>query len=158
MACLIICTGFLVACGKQPAEPVSIDVEMSEYAYSPSTLEVIVSQEVTINLSNVGVLEHELMLGRQVDVQDGKPNGYQQDMFEVSGVEPVITGSVAGGESTDDHMHENPGVMVVLPSGQAGSIKFLVTREMVGEWEMSCFSQDGVHYTAGMVGKLVVAP
>jgi uncharacterized cupredoxin-like copper-binding protein len=37
-------------------------------------------------------------------------------------------------------------------------VKFTVTKDMVGEWEMGCFAQEGVHYTAGMVGKLVVAP
>jgi hypothetical protein len=34
----------------------------------------------------------------------------------------------------------------------------VLSRKMVGEWEMGCFAQAGVHYTAGMVGKLVVAP
>jgi uncharacterized cupredoxin-like copper-binding protein len=29
---------------------------------------------------------------------------------------------------------------------------------MVGEWEMGCFEQDGVHYDAGMKGTLVVNP
>jgi len=31
-----------------------------------------------------------------------------------------------------------------------------VTEEMVGEWEFGCFEQDGVHYTAGMKGMMVV--
>jgi uncharacterized cupredoxin-like copper-binding protein len=29
---------------------------------------------------------------------------------------------------------------------------------MVGEWEIGCFSQDGVHYDAGMKGTFVVSP
>jgi hypothetical protein len=29
---------------------------------------------------------------------------------------------------------------------------------MVGEWEIGCFSLDGVHYTSGMKGTIIVNP
>jgi len=148
----------LAACGGQTAAPVSFDVEMSEYAYSPAVLEVKVGQEVTLNLVNSGQVEHELMIGREVIYEDGRPNGFQEDLFVTGGVEPEVSGGEPVGESADGHMHANPGVMVTLPIGEAGSLKFAVTSDMVGEWEMGCFSQEGVHYTAGMVGKLVVTP
>lgn len=148
----------LAACGGQPSAPVSFKVEMSEYAYSPAVLEVKVGQEVTLNLVNSGQVEHELMIGREVIYEDGRPNGFQEDLFETAGIEPEVNGGIPAGESADDHMHANPGVMVTLPTGEAGSLKFAVTEDMVGEWEMGCFSQEGVHYTAGMVGRLVVTP
>jgi uncharacterized cupredoxin-like copper-binding protein len=103
-------------------------------------------------------LEHELMIGREVAYQDGRPNGFQQDLFAVAGAQPEVSGGMSSGDSAGGHMHANPGVMVTLPSGAAGSVTFTATEDMVGEWEMGCFSQEGVHYTAGMVGKLVVAP
>ncbi len=159
LAGLILATGvILAACGGQPSAPVSFDVEMSEYAYSPAVLEVKVGQEVTLNLVNSGQVEHELMIGREVIYEDGSPNGFQEDLFVTGGVEPEVTGGEPASESGDGHMHANPGVMVTLPNGESGSLKFAVTSDMVGEWEMGCFSQEGVHYTAGMVGKLVVMP
>ena len=159
LAGLILATGvILAACGGQPSAPVSFDVEMSEYVYSPDVLEVKVGQEVTLNLVNSGQVEHELMIGREVIYEDSRPNGFQEDLFATGGIEPEVSGGVPAGESADGHMHDNTGVMVTLPAGEAGSLKFAVTSDMVGEWEMGCFSQEGVHYTAGMVGKLVVMP
>ena len=159
MAGLILAISvILAACGGQSSAPVSFDVEMSEYAYSPAVLEVKVGQEVALNLVNSGQVEHELMIGREVIYEDGRPNGFQEDLFATGGVEPEVSGGKPAGESTDGHMHANSGVMVTLPAGETGALKFAVTNDMVGEWDMGCFSQEGVHYTAGMVGKLVVTP
>jgi uncharacterized cupredoxin-like copper-binding protein len=46
--------------------------------------------------------------------------------------------------------------MVVVPVGGTAIVKFTVTEGMVGEWEMGCFEQDGVHYDAGMKGPVTV--
>ena len=80
--------------------------------------------------------------------------GYRVDMFEASGVEPEVH---QGGEpepEQDEEMHE--GFIVVLPIDGTGTIKFTVTEDMVGEWEMGCFEQDGVHYDVGMKGIVTV--
>jgi uncharacterized cupredoxin-like copper-binding protein len=37
-------------------------------------------------------------------------------------------------------------------------LTFNVTEGMVGDWEMGCFEQDGVHYDAGMKGPVTVVP
>ena len=37
------------------------------------------------------------------------------------------------------------------------TVSFIVTEEMLGEWEMGCFELDGVHYDSGMIGTFVVA-
>lgn len=42
-------------------------------------------------------------------------------------------------------------------TGDQASIIFTVTEEMLGEWEMGCFEQEGVHYDAGMKGKVTVS-
>ena len=145
----------LSACSTQKAEPVSFTIDMSEYAYNPDTIQVQVGQEVTFEMSNRGVLAHELMIGNQVKMVDNRPSGYQEDFFEVVGVEPKVT----GGELEEGSHGHHEGFMLVLPeSGDEASMTFVVTDKMVGEWEMGCFEQEGVHYTAGMKGKLVVVP
>ncbi|MEJ2601314.1 MAG: cupredoxin domain-containing protein, partial [Anaerolineales bacterium] len=75
MLLLIIAGVLLVSCaGATPPPPVTITLEMSEYAYNPDTIEVKVGQQVTIEMVNNGALVHELMIGRDVVMTDGRPN------------------------------------------------------------------------------------
>lgn len=145
----------LAACGGGgAAEPVSIDIDMSEYAFTPDKLDLKVGQEVTLNLSNSGQLPHEIMFGREMMKADNRPAGYQEDMFAAGGVEPEVT-QQGEPEHEEEEMHS--GFMVVLPIGGTATVKFQVTEGMVGEWEMGCFEQDGVHYDAGMIGSVTVS-
>jgi plastocyanin len=149
----------ITACSGQKPEPATLVIEMSEYAYSPETIEVKVGQEVTIELVNVGVLEHELMIGRTVMMMNNRPDGFIQDMFGMAHVEPTVVTDVMDAMGAGDHGAGHAGFMVYLPKqGDKATITFTVTRDMVGEWEMGCFEQEGVHYDAGMVGKFIVTP
>ena len=144
------------ACGRSASEPVAFDVELSEFAFSPSTLQAKVGQEVTLNLVNTGGVEHELMIGREVNLVDNRPNGFHSDLFEVGNVDPEINGGTfrqGGGEG-----HAHGGTMVVVQPGEQATIRFRVTRAMLGEWELGCFSQQGTHYDARMAGEFVVSP
>ena len=137
-------------------------IEMSEYAFTPDTIEVKVGQQVTLNLVNKGTLEHEIMFGRNVMMMDGHPNGYMEDMFDAAHIEPMVMtkGEQAeGGHEVSGHAEEgHTGFMVLLPAtGDEASLSFTVTKDMAGEWEMGCFELEGVHYTAGMVGKFIVS-
>lgn len=143
----------LAACGGGTPEAVSYDIDMDEYSFSPERLEFKVGQEVTLNMSNSGQLQHEIMFGREVMKVDNRPAGYMEDMFEAGGVEPEVT-QVGEPEHEEEEMHE--GFMVVLPIDGTATMKFTVTEGMVGEWEMGCFEQDGVHYDAGMIGSVTV--
>ncbi len=161
----------LSACAQSTPEPVTYTVEMTEYAFTPNTFEARVGQQVTFELANNGALEHEIMFGRDVMVMDNRPAGYQHDMFEEAGVEPMVMmmesmeegeheegeGQVEGDEHDETEVHQ--GFMVHLPkTGDKGTLSFTVTKEMEGEWEIGCFLLDGVHYTAGMKGTFVVKP
>ena len=148
------------ACTTQPVEPVQFTVEMSEYAYSPAEIEVEVGQEVTLDLVNTGALAHEVMIGRDMAQTDGHPGGYAVDFFETAGIEPHVTGGMGGMDAHDsEHSDHSGAFMVSLPAGpETASITFKVTKAMVGEWEIGCFEQEGVHYAAGMVGTLIVKP
>jgi uncharacterized cupredoxin-like copper-binding protein len=144
----------LVACGGSTPEAVTYDINMTEYAFAPENLEFKVGQEVTLNLTNSGQLVHEIMFGREVMTMDNRPAGYMEDMFEVGGVEPEVHQEEEHEHEHDEEMHE--GFMVALPEDGSGTIKFTVSREMLGQWEMGCFEQDGVHYDAGMKGRVTV--
>ena len=142
-------------------EPVSISIEMTEYAFSPQQIEVKVGQEVTLELVNLGLISHELMIGQEVVRSNNRPSGFQKDLFEIAHVEPVMVGGASAGEhSSDGNGADHSGsFMVVLPEkGDQASLTFQVTKDMVGEWELGCFEQDGVHYDAGMKGMLFVSP
>lgn len=153
------CAGSPPAPAAQP-EPVKYTIQMTEYAFSPAEIEVKVGQEVTLDLVNVGQISHELMIGQQVASVNNRPSGFHKDFFETAHVDPVVMGveEPDQGHSSGGHGSDHAGsFMVVLPeNSDKASVTFTVTEEMVGEWELGCFEQDGVHYDAGMKGSLVV--
>lgn len=162
-AFLLIIVLLVAACsGSAPApsaqlEPVSFTLEMTEYAFSPERIEVRVGQEVSLELVNRGDISHELMIGQQVARTNNRPSGFHVDFFEAAHVEPMLMGpdEPAGGHGSD----HSGSFMVVLPdNGDTARVTFQVTEDMLGEWELGCFEQDGVHYDAGMKGTLVVLP
>jgi len=149
----------LAGCASATPEPVTFRVEMREYAFSPGTLEARVGQQVIIELVNVGVLPHELMIGRDLTMMESRPNGYQHDMFAEAGVEPEVmamSSDMAGSDHSGQMGHAGWSV-VLNKTGDTATIRFTVTDAMVGEWEMGCFEQEGVHYIAGMKGKFIVS-
>lgn len=147
----------LAACGSKP-EPVTINIDMTEYAFNPADIQLKVGQEVEMVLTNSGQLAHEIMFGRNVVMMNNRPAGYETDMFEASGVEPEVIMAEDLHEESEEHeeeMHE--GFMVFLPEGDhEATLRFTVEPQMAGEWEMGCFEQDGVHYDAGMKGTLTI--
>ena len=145
---------FIVACGGGASETVSYDIDMNEYTFTPENLTFKVGQEVTLNLTNSGQLQHEIMFGREVVIMDNRPAGYRVDMFEAGGVEPEVTQVGEPEHEHEEMIHE--GFMLALPEDGTGTIKFTVTEGMLGDWEMGCFEQDGVHYDAGMKGRVTV--
>ena len=165
---LTLGTGLLLAAcsgqsnqSGQKQEPVKYTIEMSEFAYSPNEIQVKVGQDVTIELVNTGALPHELMVGRNVKMHDNQPDGFEQDMFETAQVEPEVMGGMQDGMdmSSEGMGDEHTGFMVTVPNGGENiTINFTATQDQAGEWEMGCFQQEGVHYDAGMKGKLVVVP
>jgi uncharacterized cupredoxin-like copper-binding protein len=153
---LVLFAMLLVACGGGGAsEPVSYTIDMAEYTFTPSTLDLKVGQEVTLTLVNKGNLQHEIMFGREVVKTNNRPAGYQEDMFAAGNVHPEVTQSAMPEEEIEEG---HSGFMVVLPIGAQATMKFKVTEGMVGDWEMGCFEQDGVHYDAGMKGTVSVSP
>jgi uncharacterized cupredoxin-like copper-binding protein len=154
LICLSLAAFLIVACGGGTTETVSYDIEMNEYTFVPESLTFKVGQEVTLNLTNTGQLQHEIMFGREVMTKDNRPAGYMVDMFEAGGVEPEVTQVGEPEHEHEEMVHE--GFMVAIPVDGTGTMKFTVTEGMLGEWEMGCFEQEGVHYDAGMKGSVTV--
>lgn len=75
----------LTGCGPKSA---TLDVDMKEYTFSPSTLEVPAGATVTLNLSNSGTLEHEMVimvLGKDATTpfdDDDEPNIFWEAELE----------------------------------------------------------------------------
>jgi uncharacterized cupredoxin-like copper-binding protein len=156
--CLALAAIFLAACGGRApqGEPVTVHIEMTEYAFSPASITLEVGQQATFELANTGQLQHELLIGREVLEEDNRPAGYRTDLFESAGVTPEVTVSAPPEETGAEH--EEHGFVVVVPANATATLTFPVTAEMAGEWEIGCFEQEGVHYDAGMVGTLTVQP
>lgn len=156
---LLLLSVFVIsACSDSASEPVRVTIDMNEYSFTPASLDLKVGQEVEITLVNNGLLAHEIMFGRTVMMMNKRPSGFQTDMFEAAGTEPEV--SMMGAEMMDEHAEEevHQGFMVALPKGEGQAVmKFKVEPQMVGEWEIGCFEQDGVHYDASMKGVLTVS-
>ncbi|HNB53103.1 MAG TPA: cupredoxin domain-containing protein [Anaerolineales bacterium] len=152
---LVILALLAAGCASGP-EKVEYSIEMTDFAYTPNTLELKVGQEVTLHLTNKGALKHELMVGQNVIMENGVATGFEKDMF--AGMEPTV---VLGEEMDHDAGHDHAGgqFMVTVPenSGTA-DVTFVVTEEMVGEWEIACFLNGGSHFQQGMTGKITVSP
>jgi uncharacterized cupredoxin-like copper-binding protein len=147
----------ITACAQATPEPFTSTIEMTEYQFIPNSLELKVGQQVTLELVNSGQLQHEIMIGRDVMMVDNRPAGYQVDLFETGGVEPVVN-TVEEGQMTEMEEEEEAhgGFMAIVGVGGRSSMTFTVTDDMVGEWELGCFEQDGVHYDAGMHGTVTI--
>ena len=175
---VIVLFGLIITgCSSSTPGPLEITIEMNEYSYSPENLELQVGQEVILHLINLGSLDHEIMFGREVLSESGTPDGYHMDLFDAAGVVPEVNVEAEPHDDDDKHTEENEdegdehaneeqgqehshsGFMILVPAGHDEyTMKFTVTEEMIGTWEIGCFLDDGIHYTAGMAGTLTVVP
>jgi plastocyanin len=104
----------LAACGgaQSGGEPVSFTIDMKEYTFTPASLDLKVGQEVMLNLTNSGQLQHEILFGREVMTDENtRPVGYMEDMFATAGVTPEVTQT---GPTPTMEEEEHEGFMVVL--------------------------------------------
>ena len=130
---------------------------MTEYSFTPASLDLKVGQTAAITLVNNGQLAHEVMFGRDVKKVKTAPPGTRPIYIALAGATPkveVLSGNVtAEGDPTSGT--EN--FMLTFPkNGDSVKITFTVNEAMAGDWELGCFAQDGVHYDAGMKGKLTI--
>jgi len=120
--------GFLLtlsACGASGPKT-NLTVDMVEFMFEPSEYAIPVGQEITLELSNNGAVEHEFVIMK----------------FGTS------VGDDFGDEDEDNIYWE-----AELEPGESGTFTFTAPSEP-GEYQIVCGTEG--HYTAGMAGSLVV--
>ena len=164
-----------VGCGSStntvtPNAAGEIVLDYSEFSFGAGVVEVQAGQTVTFVLNNGGEKEHEFMIGRTVVENDlVHPTQFEHDFFE--GLTPVVDPPSAAmgmdmdmdmdGHSMDDmdmdmDMDEQHGFMVMQLSGESARVTVTIPADAVGEWEIGCFQDKGVHWDSGMRAKFVV--
>jgi len=130
----------IAACGGgvAPAGGRTITIEMSDFAFSPSAIDLTPGERVTLTFRNVGAIEHEFMAGSEPMMG----TGYGQDW--------LARAKLDAGKSHDTG-HAGEGVRVM--ARKSAELRLVVPAEK-GEFEFGCFVAG--HYEAGMKGKLVV--
>ena len=124
----------LSACAAQPQQPLSeLTVEMSDFAYSPSSLVVPVGQPVMLTVENKGNIEHDFVV-EKID---------------------VFTKTIQDNGSTAHHAHgeeQSYDLHVSARPGETSTVQLTISEP--GTYQVFC-SVDG-HKEAGMIGELTV--
>jgi uncharacterized cupredoxin-like copper-binding protein len=122
----------LAACGGAGSAggPTTLKVDMSEFMFAPQALTVPAGQPITLDLKNIGSIEHDFIILKKGVVLQGKFDPEKQ---------------------TDDiYFH------AMLDAGKADTFTFSAPTEP-GEYQLICGIPG--HFQAGMFGTLtVVAP
>ena len=116
-----------------------IRIDMSDFAFSPSTISVKPGERITLSFRNIGGQEHEFMAGTEAMV--GK--GFMKDWLALAKTEPIA--------GAHDSGHTGEGLRIA-PRGATNVT--LVVPPQVGEFEFACFVVG--HYESGMKGTLIV--
>lgn len=126
--CFVFGVSFLFsACNGTKAEikPVSVlNIEMSEFKFSPSEMVVFVGEEITLNLNNHGSVNHDL----------------------------IILKKGATAQTPFDREKQAGDILFNYSLGPNESGLFKFTLESAGEYQVICGIQG--HMEAGMIAKL----
>ena len=139
----------LTACGGGAPAPQEITITMTDFAFTPDSIELVEGQEVTITLVNEGSVEHEILFGK------GDANGFTADLFDHDPSKVEASGGEGFHVGSDEEIEEE-GYHVEVEPGASGTLTFTVPEGSAGEWVMGCFIDEGAHYAAGMSGTVTI--
>ncbi len=152
---LVLFSLVLVAVGSfafaQSAERIEVVIELREFSFTVAGGEenaLIVlqaGQPYSVVFENVGMMEHEVLIGRTVLSEDGVPDGYETNLLDAISVDVV---------GDDWEVGTSGFVEVELEAGESVTIHFTLPDELVGTWEIGCFVPG--HYQAGMHAVIVI--
>lgn len=131
---ILIVVMLLAACAPQSSQPSNeLTVEMTDFAYTPSSLMIPAGQPVTLTLDNQGAVEHDFVVEKiNVTTEVIQDNG--SNAHHAHGAE----------QNFDLHVSARPGEASVVQ----------VTVAEPGTYKVFC-SVEG-HEEAGMIGELTV--
>jgi len=116
----------LAACGGGSGPSTTINVQLTEFVFTPDSFSVPAGQEITLNADNNGAVVHQFIimkLGTSVGEDFGPED--EANIYWKTEIQP----------------------------GEKVSVTFTAPTEP-GEYQVVCGTQG--HYAAGMVGKLIV--
>lgn len=116
----------LTACSRRQTPATVIDVVMTDYQYEPKEILIPPGQEITLNITNKGAVEHEFVIMKY----------------------GTTIGESFGSEDEDNIYWE-----IEVKSGETVSVTF-TSPEQPGQYQFVCGILG--HYTAGMAGTLQV--
>jgi uncharacterized cupredoxin-like copper-binding protein len=126
----------LTACASQPSGPATdITVEMTDFAYNPSSITVPAGEPVTLTFRNIGNIEHDFVV-EKIDATTKVIQDSGSDAHHAHGEE----------QDYDFHASANAGDTSVIQ----------LTAAEPGTYKVFC-SVEG-HEEAGMIGELIVLP
>lgn len=148
-----------ITTGPAPREPKRLEarvtIDLAEFAFQNSagaggsSFSLPANKTVGIHVRNVGNVEHELLIGRSVNYEDGKPDGYLESLFadvpaDVFVYMPQKVEVETGGEFEEAELE---------PQAELW-IRSIFPEAAKGTWEIGCFVEG--HYEAGMKATLVI--
>jgi uncharacterized cupredoxin-like copper-binding protein len=105
---------------------------------------------VGIHLANKGIVEHEILFGRDVESKEGRPDGYKVSLFKSVPADVFVYPSGKKVEiGTEGELEE-----IELEPGGDFWIRATFPAEMKGQWEFGCFIPE--HYGRGMKATLII--
>ena len=131
---VVVSLVLLSACSAQQSKPATeVTVEMTDFAYSPSSIAVPAGRPVTLTVKNIGNIEHDFVV-QKIDATT--------EVIQDSGSDAHH----AHGEEQNYDLHVSAG------AGETSILQLTVSEP--GTYEIFC-SVEG-HKEAGMIGELTV--
>lgn len=90
MGLLIALSGCATLTAATPDEEGEVKIVLTDYDFNPNTIRVKAGQKVTFVVSNQGDKMHEIMIGRDVNIEGNLTEGFHEDFF--AGITPEIHG------------------------------------------------------------------
>jgi uncharacterized cupredoxin-like copper-binding protein len=151
---LNLITGLLVmGCTAQAApavtdsEPTVLRLTMHDHYFEPTALRFTTGQRIQLEIVNVGLVEHDLLIGMELERYRWDQQTLVNDFFKgVQLKHSEQRGRLNAGPQQNTSLK--------LEVGGKATLVFTVPTDRAGAWEFGCFVTG--HYEAGMKGTLTV--